>query len=156
MLMSGEAEPVMSSNRTLFTALCVGFTVLFGASGWAATVEPIEGSLMINKGNGYKSVKHQTTAKVGDAIMVSPGGSGKLVYADGCKVDVKPGVVTTVSKLSPCASGAYAQNQDNNFHWCATPANPADYNNPSYCAGVPVTAAVLAVFGGIIYDAISP
>lgn len=88
--------------------------------------------------------------------MVGPDGAAVIAYADGCTVDVKPGTVETIAQLSPCASGASAQNQDYGNHWCVAPANPTDYNNPSYCAGVPVTAAVLALFGAIIYEAVSP
>ena len=79
--------------------------------------------------------------------MVAPDGAAVIAYADGCTVDVKPGTVETIAQLSPCASGASAQNQDYGNHWCVAPANPTDYNNPSYCAGVPVTAAVLALLG---------
>jgi hypothetical protein len=102
---------------------------------------------------------HRVAAKAGDSIMVSPGGRAKLAYPDGCKVDVESGAITTVTPLSPCASGSSAQthdDQDYSNHWCVTPPTPLDYGNPSYCAGVPVTAAVLAVFGTIVYEAISP
>jgi hypothetical protein len=143
-------------KRPLLSALCVGCAVLLSTSSWATTVELSEGTLMINKGKGFKAVKHQVVAKAGDSIMVSPGGHAKLVYPDGCTIEVQPGAVTTVTRLSPCASGSYAQNQDYGNHWCVTPANPIDNNNPGYCAGVPVTAAVLAVFGTIIYEAVSP
>lgn len=143
-------------KRRLLSALCVGCAVLLSTSSWAATVERSEGILMINKGKGFKLVKHQVVAKAGDSIMVSPDGHAKLVYPDGCKVDIQPGVVTTVTRLSPCASASYAQAQDYGNHWCVTPANPNDYNNPSYCTGVPVTAAVLALFGTVIYEAVSP
>lgn len=122
---------------------------------------------MINKGKGYWPLKHRAVANVGNSLVVSPGGHATLVYSDGCKVNIRPGAVTTVTRLSPCASGSYAQNgsgpnapnqdpPDYTNHWCATPPTPLDYGNPSYCAGVPVTAAVLAVFGAIVYEAISP
>ena len=43
--------------------------------------------------------------------MVAPGGSAKVVYDDGCKVDIQPGAVATIAPISPCASGSYAQTQ---------------------------------------------
>jgi hypothetical protein len=76
---------------------------------------PIQGALSINHGQGYEPVNGQVPAKAGDMIMVAPGGSATVAYDDGCKVDVKPGAVTTVAPLSPCASGSYAQ--DSNFNW---------------------------------------
>jgi hypothetical protein len=143
-------------KRPILSAFCVGWAMLLSTSSWAATVEPSDGVLLLNKGKGFKVFKHQVAAKAGDAIMVSPDGHAKLVYADGCKVDIQPGVVTRVARLSPCASGSLAQDPDYGNHWCVTPATPTDYNNPSYCAGVPVTGAVLALFGALTYVAISP
>ena len=114
---------------------------------------------MVNKGQGYWPVRHRAAAKVGESYVVSPGGHAMLVYSDGCKVDIKPGAVTTVDRLSPCASGSFAQTgpaPDYTNHWCVTPPTPLDYGNPSYCMGVPVTASVLALFGAVAYIAISP
>jgi len=45
-------------------------------------------------------------------VMVGPGGSATVVYEDGCKVDVRPGAVTTIAPLSPCAAGSNAQTSD--------------------------------------------
>ena len=118
------------ARRVLLSALCVGFAVLLSTSSWAATAEPTEGALMINKGKGFKQVEHRVVAKVGDTLMVSLGGHAKLVYADGCKVDIEPGAMTTVAPLSPCASGANAQSQSYGTSWCVTPPTPNDYNNP--------------------------
>jgi hypothetical protein len=47
-------------------------------------------------------------AKVGDAVMVGPGGTATVVYDDGCKVNVQPGAVITIESLSPCTSGSNA------------------------------------------------
>jgi hypothetical protein len=81
----------------------------------AATVEPSQGSLSINHGQGFEPVGGPTTANVGDSLMVAPGGTATVVYDDGCKVTVQPEGVTTIAPLSPCASGSYAQNSD--FSW---------------------------------------
>ena len=37
--------------------------------------------------------------------MASPGGYGKIVYPDGCIVEVKPGTVVVVQETSPCKTG---------------------------------------------------
>jgi hypothetical protein len=149
----------MMGKRTLLNAFCVSCAVLLSTSSWAATsatVDPSKGVVLVNRGKGFSQIKQPAKLKVGNAVMVGPDGAAVIAYADGCTVDVKPGTVETIAQLSPCASGASAQNQDYSYHWCATPAAPTDYNNPSYCAGVPVTAAVLAVFGAVIYQAVSP
>jgi hypothetical protein len=80
-----------------------------------ATVEPGQGSLSINDGQGFTPVGGPVIAKVGDSLMVAPGGTATVVYDDGCKVAVQPDGVTTIAPLSPCASGSYAQ--DGDFSW---------------------------------------
>jgi hypothetical protein len=102
----------MGKRRPLFSAVAIGCAVLVASPSWAAIVEPGIGDLTINNGQGFKPVSSRVNANVGDSIMVGPGGSATLVYEDGCKVDVRPGAVTTIAPLSPCASGSSAQNND--------------------------------------------
>jgi hypothetical protein len=83
--------------------------VLFAASSWAATIEPGQGNLSVNQGQGFQPINNRVDANVGDSVMVDPGGAATVVYSDGCKVDVQPGTVTTIAPLSPCATGSYAQ-----------------------------------------------
>ena len=103
---------VMGKRRRLFSALSIGCAVLVATPSWAAVVEPGYGDLTINQGQGFKPVTSGTNANVGDAVMVGPGGSATVVYDDGCKVNVRPGAVTTIAPLSPCASGSNAANDD--------------------------------------------
>jgi len=96
--------------------LCVLSCVALAASPClAATVEPGQGSLSINHGQGFQPVGGPVTAQVGDSLMVAPGGTATVLYDDGCKVAVQPDGVTTIAPLSPCASGSYAENSD--FSW---------------------------------------
>jgi hypothetical protein len=83
--------------------------VLIGSPSWAATIEPGQGDLSVNQGQGFKPVNSRVDANVGDSVMVGPGGGATIVYDDGCKVDVQPGAVATISSLSPCASGSNAE-----------------------------------------------
>jgi hypothetical protein len=97
--------------RAFFAAFAVGGAVFCGTASWAATgatLEPVQGDLWINHGQGFAKVDSRIEAKVGDSIMVNPGGHAKLTYSDGCEADVKPGAVTTIAPLSPCASGSLA------------------------------------------------
>jgi hypothetical protein len=95
--------------RLFLFGLCVGCAAFAGSSCLAATVEPAQGNLSINQGQGFQPVDGRVDAKVGDSVMVAPGGAATVVYDDGCKVDVQPGAVATIAPLSPCASGSYAQ-----------------------------------------------
>jgi hypothetical protein len=96
-------------KRGLARALCVACAVLAASPSWATVVEPGSGKVFINQGKGFKAVKHRINANVGDAVMVSPGGTATVVYDDGCKVNVQPGAVLTIEQLSPCARPNTAQ-----------------------------------------------
>lgn len=98
----------MVKRNSLVSALCIGCTLLTSASAWATSIEPGQGSLSINQGQGFKPVQSSATGNVGDSVMVGPGGSATIVYDDGCRVPVQPGGVATIAPLSPCASGSYA------------------------------------------------
>jgi hypothetical protein len=107
----------MGKRRRLFNALSIACTVLAASPSWAAVVEPGVGNLTINQGQGFKPVATAVNANVGDSVMVGPGGSATIAYEDGCKVNVRPGAVTTIAPLSPCASGSKAQNDDQWGWW---------------------------------------
>lgn len=98
------------AKRPFLGAICLA--MLLSTSSWAATVQPGQGSLTINQGQGFEPVNSRIDASVGDSVMVAPGGSATVVYDDGCKVTVQPDAVTTIAPISPCASGSYAQDSN--------------------------------------------
>ncbi len=95
--------------RAFLGTACFAFAFLASAISWAATLEPGQGDLSINQGQGFERVNGRIDANVGDSVMVSPSGSATVSYADGCQVPVQPGSVVTIAPLSPCASGSVAQ-----------------------------------------------
>jgi hypothetical protein len=70
----------------------------------AATVDSIEGRVLLNRGDGFQVLAVATTANPGDKVMASPDGSAKLRYGDGCVIDVRPGAVVSVGEKSPCTA----------------------------------------------------
>ena len=44
-------------------------------------------------------------APSGSQVMANPGSSGKVIYSDGCEINVSPGSVYTVQESSPCRAG---------------------------------------------------
>jgi hypothetical protein len=131
--------------RAFFTIVAVGGALLCGAESWAATqtttLEPIQGDLLINHGKGFEKVlASKIEAKVGDSVMVSPGGIAKVTYADGCQANVTPGAVMTITKLSPCASGSLAADLT------LVKAKPAEAP-PAFWCSWPGTLLCLAPFG---------
>jgi hypothetical protein len=109
--------PDMRPRSLLRALLPLGCAALLTTSSWAATIEPGQGDLTINQGQGFQPINSRVNANVGDAVMVGPGGGATVVYSDGCKVDVQPGAVTTIAPLSPCASGSYADTNPGGFDW---------------------------------------
>ena len=85
--------------RTAPVVFLAAFLMSSAAS--AAMVEFVEGHLSLNQGNGYKPVANIASANSGDLVMASPGGSGKIVYADGCVVEVKPGTWSRFASNRP-------------------------------------------------------
>lgn len=108
----------MGKRRPLLSALSIGCAALVASPTWAAIVEPGVGHLSINQGQGFKPVTGRTNANVGDSVMVGPGGAATVVYEDGCKVDVRPGAVTTIAPLSPCASGSCRTGPNGQPYYC--------------------------------------
>jgi hypothetical protein len=66
----------------------------------------IEGTVFINRGEGYQRITSPTQIKAGDFIMASPGGSAQVVYNDECRVKVEAGAVVTIKREPPCWTGS--------------------------------------------------
>jgi hypothetical protein len=84
--------------------------VIFAGSALAATVNPIKGQVLLNRGDGYKLVSASTDAAPGAQVIVNPHSAGQVVFADGCAVKLEPGAVFTIATQSPCeASGQHVE-----------------------------------------------
>ena len=71
--------------------------ITLGSPAWAgATVQAVKPGVSINRGQGYQVVAAAVNATPGDQVMAGPSGQGRIVYPDGCAVDVYPGAVVTV------------------------------------------------------------
>ena len=68
-----------------------------------ATLTPMEGGVLVSKGQGFVRMTQPTTLKLGDRAMVAQGSRGKISFPDGCAVDLRPGAVQIVGPVSPCA-----------------------------------------------------
>jgi hypothetical protein len=100
----------MRNWLTLVAGIGLGLFVATACS--AATVEPEQGVLSVNQGQGFEQVNGPTQVNTGDTIMVGPNGSALVFYPDGCKVNVQPGQVVTITAVSPCAMGAQGNHFD--------------------------------------------
>jgi hypothetical protein len=63
----------------------------------------LKGAVMLNHGQGYAPLSAATVANTGDSVFAFTGGLAKIVYPDGCTIDVTDkGAVYRVSETSPC------------------------------------------------------
>jgi hypothetical protein len=84
--------------------IACAFVLAVAAPATAATVEPISGQVLINRGSGFEQVGAATEARTGDLVMVRAQGRARIVYGDGCTVEVKPGSVVAVKPEQSCQS----------------------------------------------------
>jgi hypothetical protein len=101
------------ARRSSLCVSAIGCALLLASAAGAATIEPVQGNLSLNQGQGFQPVNSRVNANVGDTVMVGPGGAAAVTYPDGCKVPVQPGTVTSIAPLSPCASGSRADDNNN-------------------------------------------
>jgi hypothetical protein len=127
----------MKALRCLVVALSAS---LLGTSAFAATVTPIEGTVQVNTGSGFRPVSGAAEVSAGSSVMVSPNGKGEIRYSDGCKTAVRPGSVAVVPPVSPCAQGQ------------ALPGDRRD-GYADYYGGYLIGAAAAAAVGVGIYNA---
>jgi hypothetical protein len=80
--------------------------LLYGSSPIsAATVSGQEGTVLVNKGDGFIPITSDAELAPGGQIMVQPGGSALITYASNCTIRVGAGRVWTVQEAPPCAEG---------------------------------------------------
>ena len=95
--------------RLSLTGCFVALAVLMGATAQAATLNGIEGTVLVNRGSGWHvSATEATELEPGDSVVANPGGRGQIIYEDGCTVTVEEGNVVLVGEQSPCVEQASA------------------------------------------------
>ena len=78
--------------------------LLIASPALAATVSPMQGTVSVNRGDGYLPITGSSEISTGDTVMVSPEGRAGVTYADGCRIEIRPGAVVTIGSASPCAA----------------------------------------------------
>jgi hypothetical protein len=92
----------MRVSLALLSAL-IAMSISYSAL--AATVNAIQGQVLVNTGQGYRQVGGTAQAGPGATVVANPGGQGQVTYPDGCAVTVLPGTVYTIAPNSPCQTG---------------------------------------------------
>jgi hypothetical protein len=96
------------SRGPLFYALSTAATLctVGGATvAQAATVQVVQGDVLVNQGKGYRKVAGSTVANIGDSVIVRGKGAARIIYSNGCTTVVDVGVVQTVVADEACLLG---------------------------------------------------
>ncbi len=110
-----------------------GTSVVIAAETSAAQLKQIEGSVLVNKGESYRTAVEGMPLQIGDRVMIMDASSTTLVYSDGCVAEFKENQIITVEALSTCEGGA-----------AASVSKSPLYANPM---GTSATAAQTGLFG---------
>jgi len=101
----------LSCMKSIFRSKWTGAVTLtmllcFGAQ--AAVLQSIQGGVLVSRGgSAYQPVGQPTQLRVGDSVIVNPGGGARIVFDNGCVADLEPGLVYTVPEDPNCqAAGA--------------------------------------------------
>ena len=100
-----EFYPLRAKMRALWrpTIAAISVVALLPAAE-AAQVTPIKGEVLVNTGAGYQRAEAAMELSPGDSAIAKPNAQASLRYPDGCVVDVVPGMVAWVERVSPCAA----------------------------------------------------
>lgn len=91
---------------------------LLGISGQAmaaqsAKLASVSGSVLVNQNGRFAPAKSATTLRSGDRVLAMNGGAS-LTYANGCKVDVAPRSMVTISDAACGSDGQVIKAQYGN------------------------------------------
>lgn len=92
------------TNSVGWILVAATMTCLGSAALQAATLEAVQGQVLVNRGNGYQFVIGAAELEPGDMVIANAGASAHITYGDGCVVPIEAGSVTTVAQRSPCAA----------------------------------------------------
>lgn len=96
----------MTLTKRLVALLGASALVAASFTAEAATLDAIQGGVLVNRGAGYEVATGPTELKPGDLVIANPDGSAQVSYTDGCSVPVQAGTVVGVEAQSPCATQA--------------------------------------------------
>ena len=103
--------------RSIVTTLST--LILLGASGMAtaqgnaepvATLEKLEGTVMVNKGTGYTTQKASMPLNEGDSVITLKDSAAEIVFRDGCRAQLKANNMMSISLNPGCKAAIVAVN----------------------------------------------
>lgn len=99
----GRSRCLASISLTIVAAL------LFNGIARAATVNALQGQVLVSAGQGFRLVNGSTQLEPGAAVVANPGAVAQVVYSGSCMVTVRPGSVYRIAPQAPCQTGEPTQ-----------------------------------------------
>jgi hypothetical protein len=87
------------------SAAIVATTLMMSSVASAASIDEIQGVVLVNQGQGFKRLAGPVGVPPGVRVMANPGGSATIFYDNGCREPVEPGVIVTVKSEGACRVG---------------------------------------------------
>lgn len=86
--------------------------LLASGSTQAASLEEVQGDVWVGHEKGFTAVRGPEDLSPGDKVKVGSKSFARIVYQDGCKVNLHGNSLSTVAKHSPCSFSAQAGGDD--------------------------------------------
>lgn len=86
-------------------SLTIVAALAFNGIAHAATVNALQGQVLVNAGQGFRLVNGSTQLEPGATVVANPGAVAQVVYSGGCTVTVQPGSVYHIAHRAPCQTG---------------------------------------------------
>lgn len=119
---------------------------LLGFAAQAATLDVIRGGVLVSHGGSpYQTVKEPIELQVGDSILVNPGGAARVLYANGCVVEVRPGMVYAVSEPPICYTGGNPGGTYGSLKDTGMMVEETDYTLPGVGAAIVIGGVGIAL-----------
>lgn len=134
-------------------AFLATFCVLAVQAAVAATLTHQSGDVLVNLGSGFQPLTVPAEIPPGTQMMVRPGGSAFMKFANGCEIQVGPGSVWVVPQKPPCGELRKSSTEPANGTPKDGPPPPAPGNatwfvTPLIVAGGGAAAIMLLTQGG--------
>jgi hypothetical protein len=73
-----------------------------------ATLDAAEGTVMVDKGKGYVSTQINAPLNEGDRVITLGNSTAEIVFADGCKLMLKPNNLVKIERTLGCKAAIAA------------------------------------------------
>jgi len=137
-----------SSVITLAALVFLGTANIASAQNKApvATLDKLEGTVMVDKGAGYTTQKGVVQLNEGDSVITLKDSAAEIVFSDGCRAQLKANNMMSISLNPGCKAPIVAVNPPAPFTAGAAGAGASSWAVP-VLAGAGVIALIAASGG---------